>query len=209
MEMGKGTLIFDIDGTICSPNRDYKLAKPYFDVIDKINQKYEEGYTINFYTARGTLTGKDWTKITIEQLEEWGVKYHNLFFGKPAGDLYIDDKGINIDDWEQTVESENSIDKTWGKEYLLKLTDKYAFKRLEINPKCAISKQFHKIKEETWHIIEGYGIALIGQDAQWVKPGMTIHIPPKTIHKIKATDNNKIILIEVSTPELNDIVRMS
>jgi hypothetical protein len=32
--------------------------------------------------------------ITKEQLETWGVKYHDLFLGKPAGDVYVDDKGV-------------------------------------------------------------------------------------------------------------------
>ena len=31
---------------------------------------------------------------TKYQLEQWGVKYHQLFLGKPAGDIYIDDKGM-------------------------------------------------------------------------------------------------------------------
>ncbi len=34
-------------------------------------------------------------ELTKEQLDSWGVKYHDLFLGKPQGDLYIDDKGIN------------------------------------------------------------------------------------------------------------------
>ena len=32
--------------------------------------------------------------LTVEQLNKWGVKYHDLFLGKPSGDLYIDDKGV-------------------------------------------------------------------------------------------------------------------
>ena len=37
--------------------------------------------------------------FTKEQLEEWGVKHHDLFLGKPAGDLYIDDKGMKDEDF--------------------------------------------------------------------------------------------------------------
>jgi hypothetical protein len=36
-----------------------------------------------------------WEELTIAQLSNWGVKYHSLFMCKPAGDIYIDDKGIN------------------------------------------------------------------------------------------------------------------
>ena len=33
--------------------------------------------------------------LTKKQLKEWGVKYHDLFLGKPSGDIYIDDKGVD------------------------------------------------------------------------------------------------------------------
>ena len=121
MEMG--TLIFDIDGTICTQESDYSQAKPIQEVIDKLNKKYDEGYKIVLFTARGTETGIDWNEITIKQLNLWGVKYHNLLFGKPAGLKYIDDKGINIYQWEPKIESQASIDKIWGKEYLLAKTN--------------------------------------------------------------------------------------
>jgi hypothetical protein len=42
---------------------------------------------------------KAFYELTKEQLSEWGVKYHDLFLGKPAGDFYIDDKGIRDDDF--------------------------------------------------------------------------------------------------------------
>ena len=37
--------------------------------------------------------------LTQKQLQEWGVKYHELFMGKPCGDLYIDDKGIKDEEF--------------------------------------------------------------------------------------------------------------
>ena len=46
------------------------------------------------WTARGTLTNKDWFSITENQLNQWGVKYHILLMGKPAFDLLIDDKAL-------------------------------------------------------------------------------------------------------------------
>lgn len=64
MEMG--TLIFDIDGTICSQELDYSQAKPFQEIINKINKKYNEGYKIVLFTARGTETGIDWSEITIK-----------------------------------------------------------------------------------------------------------------------------------------------
>ena len=97
-----GTLIFDIDGTICyniGKPGEYENSIPRHEVIREINKKYDEGYEIVFWTARGTKTGIDWTAETIEQLKAWGVKYHSLHFGKPAAALYVDDKGFNVDNW--------------------------------------------------------------------------------------------------------------
>ena len=97
------TYIFDIDGTICSlTNGNYGFAIPYTNRIEKINKLYEEGHIIIFQTARGMGRSKNsvayarasFEDMTREQLKGWGVKFHDLFMGKPSGDVYIDDKGI-------------------------------------------------------------------------------------------------------------------
>ena len=102
----------DIDGTICSENdgkpkteKDYLAAEPYMDRIEKINRLYDEGNTIVYWTARGATRGIDWTDVTRKQLEEWGCKYHELILGKPHADLFIDDKGVNCNDFFKTTES--------------------------------------------------------------------------------------------------------
>ena len=89
----------DIDETVCiTPNcRNYSLAKPIRENINKINQLYDEGNTIVYWTARGTGSGIDWSETTKEQFVKWGVKYHDLKFGKPTYDLFIDDKNINAE----------------------------------------------------------------------------------------------------------------
>lgn len=99
------TYVFDIDGTICTKvtDGDYSKAEPLVDRINIVNSLYEEGNTIIFQTARGMgRSGNSqafaWDflgKSTKKQLELWGVKFHSLFMGKPAGDIYIDDKGIH------------------------------------------------------------------------------------------------------------------
>ncbi len=94
--------IFDIDGTICTlvENAEYKKAKPLIKRIKKVNKLYYEGHLIKLYTARGSTTKKDWTAITETQLKEWGVKYHDLIMNcKPHGDIFIDDKALNADDF--------------------------------------------------------------------------------------------------------------
>jgi hypothetical protein len=87
----------DIDETICryEGDRNYPDALPIKQNIKKINDLYGSGNTIVYWTARGTTTGLDWRKVTEEQFLKWGVKYHELKFGKPNYDLFIDDKNIN------------------------------------------------------------------------------------------------------------------
>ena len=91
----------DIDETICiSPvNRDYTAATPIQPNIDKINDLYDEGHTIVYWTARGSKTGIDWTDVTTAQLKEWGAKHHDVKLGKPSYDVFIDDKNLNSRDF--------------------------------------------------------------------------------------------------------------
>lgn len=95
IKMRPKTIIIDIDGTVCTQEEDYKDAKPYLNRIYKVNSMYAMGNEIIFFTARGTETGIDWRKVTEKQLKSWGVRYHKLIFGKPAGDLYIDNLAVD------------------------------------------------------------------------------------------------------------------
>ena len=95
-------LIFvDIDETICyyEGKRDYKLAKPHYERIEKINKWYSDGNTIVYWTARGSKTGIDWYDLTGQQLKQWGAKFHEYKVGKPPYDVFICDKAINTKDF--------------------------------------------------------------------------------------------------------------
>jgi hypothetical protein len=96
---------FDIDGTICNtPGNDYPASIPFGDVIDKINELFTTGHTIKMFTARGSVSGKDWTDYTIKQLNDWGVSYHELIMNKkPHYDILIDDKAINAMAWRKLI----------------------------------------------------------------------------------------------------------
>ena len=95
--------VFDIDGTICSQEQDYGNAKPFIERINIINKLFNEGHIIIFNTARGSETGIDWRNVTECQLDNWGVKYHKLYFGKPAGDYYIDDRSVDMEEFFKNV----------------------------------------------------------------------------------------------------------
>ena len=101
---GRMIYCFDIDGTICTltHNSNYHKATPFVDVIEEINYLYDTGNKIIMMTARGSVSKIDHTQLTKNQLSKWGVKYHELIMHKkPNADLYIDDKGININDWRK------------------------------------------------------------------------------------------------------------
>ena len=95
-------IYIDIDNTICyyeaqdiKKNMDYDKALPYLKRIIKINNLFDEGHKIIYWTARGSVTQKLWFNTTYKQLIQWGCKFHELKMGKPAYDLFIDDKNIN------------------------------------------------------------------------------------------------------------------
>ena len=97
---------FDIDGTICSLTHGgkYGRAIPFQDMVDKINELYAEGHTIKMFTARGSVSGKDYTDLTVSQLSRWGVMHHELIMNrKPHYDLLIDDKAVNVEDWRRCM----------------------------------------------------------------------------------------------------------
>ena len=96
-------IYIDIDETICeSPeDRNYSLAIPVKENIEKVNALYDAGHTIVYWTARGTGSGIDWQKVTEDQFTFWGVKHHELKFGKPVYDIFIDDKNFNADNFFQ------------------------------------------------------------------------------------------------------------
>ena len=66
--------------------------------IAKINQLYEDGNKIVYWTARGSRTGIDWFDLTEKQLLEWSAKYHELKCNKPYYDIFIEDKSLRIEE---------------------------------------------------------------------------------------------------------------
>lgn len=95
---GQKRFVFDIDGVIAKlqKDNDYALAEPNMDMIHVINRLYDLGNYIVLHTARGYVTGIDWSGITKKQLSDWGLHYHELHFGKPNADYYVDDKMLNM-----------------------------------------------------------------------------------------------------------------
>jgi hypothetical protein len=94
----------DIDETVCyyEGEREYEYAIGIPENIEKINKLYEEGNTITYWTARGTVHRDripEYEDLTLYQLNAWGAKFHQLIVGeKPAYDLIICDKSRRIEE---------------------------------------------------------------------------------------------------------------
>lgn len=106
----KPRIVFDIDDTICKDGKKlgYANAIPIQATIDKISRIKEDiGATIVLYTARGMGSCNGDAEMArlkneetlIRWLEEHKVLYDELIFGKPLADLYVDDKGMSLNDF--------------------------------------------------------------------------------------------------------------
>jgi CMP-N-acetylneuraminic acid synthetase len=98
IQNGPSRFVFDIDGVIAEfrGDLDYSSALPNRKMIGIINRLYDAGNRIVLFTARGYVTKIDWAETTRKQLDEWGLQYHELLFGKPNADFYIDDKMLDL-----------------------------------------------------------------------------------------------------------------
>jgi len=104
------------------------------------------------------------------------------------------------------------VDKPWGHEIRWAINDKYLGKILYINSGERLSRQYHEIKDETIHVLNGTLIIEIGKDedlfSHVLSEGDSFRIKPNTIHRFRAPDSSAVRLIEVSTPEIDDVVRL-
>jgi mannose-6-phosphate isomerase len=102
------------------------------------------------------------------------------------------------------------VDKPWGYELHWAKTDRYAGKVLHVNAGHALSLQYHNRKEETILLWVGHLLFEIERKGVLVriemKPGDRIHVAPRTVHRMTALQDCDIF--EVSTPELDDVVRL-
>jgi histidinol phosphatase-like enzyme len=100
------TVCFDIDGVLCTQTTgDYENAKPRQEMIDLANRLYDEGYRVIVHTARymgrcenDAAKAKEMGEAsTRTQLESWGLRFHDLYLGKPSFDVMIDDRAVFFD----------------------------------------------------------------------------------------------------------------
>jgi len=104
------------------------------------------------------------------------------------------------------------VKKPWGFELIYAVTEKYVGKVLHVNKGESLSLQFHHVKDETIHIQKGKIRFLTAPNPETklqehiLEVGMSFHITPKMVHRMEALEDTDIL--EVSTPELDDVVRL-
>jgi mannose-6-phosphate isomerase len=104
------------------------------------------------------------------------------------------------------------VEKPWGWELVWAEGDRYAGKLLFVRAGQALSLQYHERKDESWYVQDGRAVlelGTVGSDLAEAEigPGDTFHFVPGTVHRVRALEDT--LIVEVSTPELDDVVRLS
>jgi mannose-6-phosphate isomerase len=103
------------------------------------------------------------------------------------------------------------VSKPWGSELWFAHTDRYAGKILRVRAGCRLSVQFHEEKDETSYVLSGRVIVSQGDSAETMttrelEPGDSWRNSPRVVHTLEAVEDAEIV--EVSTPQLQDVVRL-
>ncbi len=108
-------IVVDLDGTICpikQAGQTYDQLEPLPGAVERLNLLKQNGHYIIIQTARNMATCqsnlgkvmKNIGKITLDWLEKYQIPYDEIYFGKPNADLYIDDRALRFNDWNEATE---------------------------------------------------------------------------------------------------------
>jgi mannose-6-phosphate isomerase-like protein (cupin superfamily) len=107
------------------------------------------------------------------------------------------------------------VDKPWGYERIWAHTDKYVAKYIFIEAGHQLSRQYHEYKDETIYILRGPLVLELGPDNEndeiltlGLMEGEAYHVRPHAVHRFCAPPDLDVELIEVSTPEMSDVIRL-
>lgn len=114
-------ICFDLDNTLCT-GKPYEFAVPFPGIKELLIELKKNGHTIIIQTARGMgsaysnpgICVKNIGKITLDQLDDWGFVYDEIYFGKPNADIFVDDKAFHASKMNKLVyfiEEGQKIDK--------------------------------------------------------------------------------------------------
>jgi mannose-6-phosphate isomerase-like protein (cupin superfamily) len=114
-----------------------------------------------------------------------------------------------LDEWSFDV---RKVEKPWGYELIWAHTDRYVGKVLFVKAGHSLSLQFHREKEESWLVQSGRAKLELGHtgdgmlNEEIITAGAAFHYVPGTVHRVTAVEDTTIL--EVSTPHLDDVVRL-
>jgi mannose-6-phosphate isomerase len=115
----------------------------------------------------------------------------------------------NLDTWQFEP---RRVDKPWGWELIWAHTDVYVGKVLFVKRGESLSLQFHREKDESWYVQSGRAKLELGRagagvlNEEVIVAGACFHYTPGTVHRVTALEDTTIL--EVSTPHLDDVVRL-
>src|SRR3954453_5907066 len=118
----------------------------------------------------------------------------------------------NIDNLDAWSVASRRVEKPWGYELIWADTDAYVGKLLFVRSGHSLSLQFHREKDESWYVESGRAELELGEPGQagpnteGVTAGACFHFRPGTVHRVTALEDTTIF--EVSTPQLEDVVRL-
>ena len=118
----------------------------------------------------------------------------------------------NVDSLDRWAFPVRKVEKPWGHELIWALSETYCGKLLFVKAGSALSLQFHNEKDESWLVQSGRARLELGDVGQAVlneeviSAGAAFRYRPGTVHRITAIEDTTIL--EVSTPQLEDIVRL-
>ena len=118
----------------------------------------------------------------------------------------------NIDSLDAWAFETRRVEKPWGWELIWAHTDAYVGKILFVRAGHSLSLQYHERKDESWYVEAGRAKLELGAtgdpvlNEQVIAPGEAYHYRPGTVHRVTAIEDTTIL--EVSTPQLEDIVRL-
>jgi mannose-6-phosphate isomerase len=118
----------------------------------------------------------------------------------------------NIDTLDRWSFDVRKVEKPWGHELIWALTERYCGKVLFVKAGHSLSLQFHRQKDESWLVQSGRAKLELGEAGETllkeevIGPGAAFHYAPGTVHRVTALEDTTII--EVSTPEIDDVVRL-
>ena len=119
----------------------------------------------------------------------------------------------NLEGLDRWAFEPRKTEKPWGWELLWAHSETYVGKLLFVRAGHALSKQFHREKDESWYVesgraeVELSAIADAIGNHEVVGPGACFRFRPGTVHRVKALEDT--LIVEVSTPDIDDVVRLA